>query len=228
MSEIKSHLAAIGRKVDDVLRAQKDAELAKMFGAGLDIESAMTILEVEGRVDDDTWSTMQGRTHTITDTLGWALRRLDALTERMEGTNKIGDLAKTAKELESEVRESLIVLARCFELQGALDLLRPARALDKSPDELEARRRALAVDRQRRRELISEKIERLMARMDAAAGTAHSHVLLHLPAHRAVWWVRSAASGSPSMNSRGCSESSPLGTHGRRHGGGTPPVTRGN
>lgn len=61
MSEIKSYLETIGKKVDDVLRAQKNAELAKMFGAGLDIESAMTVLERTGRVDDDTWSTVQGR-----------------------------------------------------------------------------------------------------------------------------------------------------------------------
>ncbi|MEU0368678.1 hypothetical protein ABZ070_00150 [Streptomyces sp. NPDC006283] len=186
MSEIKSHLAAIDKKVDDVIRAQKDAELGKMFGAGSDIESAVAVLEVVGRVDDDTWSTVQGRTHTITDALGWVLRRLDALAERMEGSTKIGDLAKTAKEAESEVRGLLIVLARCFELQGALDMLRLERAMDKSPDELERLRRALAVDRQRRRELVSQKIEHLMARMHAAAGTANSNVLLHLPAHRAV------------------------------------------
>ncbi|MDQ0846484.1 hypothetical protein [Streptomyces sp. V1I6] len=186
MNEIKSHLAAIGQKVDDVIRAQRDAELGKMFGAGSDIESAMAVLQQVGRVDDDTWSTVQGRTHTITDAQGWVLRRLDALAERMEGTIKIGDLAKAAKEMESEVRESLIVLARCFELQGALDVLRLERALDKSPDELEGLRHALAVDRQRRRELISQKIEHLMARMHAAAGTANSNVLLHLSAHRAV------------------------------------------
>jgi hypothetical protein len=186
MSEIKSHLAAIGKKVDDVIRAQKDAELGRMVGAGIDIESAMTVLERMGRVDDDTWSTVQGRTHTITDALGWVLRRLDALAERMEGTTKIGDLAKTAKEVDSVVRESLIVLARCFELQGALDVLRLERALDKSPDELEGLRHVLAVDRQRRRERISQKIEDLMARMHAAAGKANSNVLLHLPAHRAV------------------------------------------
>jgi hypothetical protein len=186
MSEIKSHLAAIGKKVDDVIRAQKDAELGRMVGAGIDIESAMTVLEGIGRVDDDTWSTVQGRTHTITDALGWVLRRLDALAERMEGPTKIGDLAKTAKEMDSEVRESLIVLARCFELQGALDVLRLERALDKSPDELEGLRHVLAVDRQRRRERISQKIEDLMARMHAAAGKANSNVLLHLPAHRAV------------------------------------------
>ncbi|MFE7617125.1 hypothetical protein [Streptomyces sp. NPDC057496] len=186
MGEIRDCLAAIDRKIDDVIRAQKDAELGKMSGAGLDIESAMTVLEMEGRVDDDTWSTVQARTHTITDALGWALRRFDALAERVEGTTGIGDLVRTAKKAESEVQELLVVVARCFELQAALDALRLARALEESPDVLEGRRRALAVDRRRRRELVSERIEHLMARMDAAAGRADSKVLLHPSAHRAV------------------------------------------
>ncbi|MFG3304683.1 hypothetical protein [Streptomyces wuyuanensis] len=186
MNEIKSYLATIDKKVDDVLRAQKNAELGKVFGAGLDIEAAMIILDREGQVDDDTWSTVQARTHTITDTLGWALGRLDALAERVESTTKIGALAKMAKEAESEVQELLAVVARCFELQDALDVLRLQRLLDESPDKLDRRRLVLKDDRQKRRELISQKIEHLMARMDVAVGTANSNVLLHLPAHRAV------------------------------------------
>ncbi|MFE4423887.1 hypothetical protein [Streptomyces sp. NPDC056817] len=186
MNEIKSYLARIDKKVDDVLHAQKDTELGKVFGAGQDIGSAMTVLEREGQVDDDTWSTVQARTHTITDALGWALGRLDALAKRAESTTKIGDLAKITKEAESQVQELLAVVARCFELQDALDVLRLQRVLDKSPDKLDGRRLALKDDRQERRELISQKIECLMARMDAAAGTANSNVLLHLPAHRSL------------------------------------------
>lgn len=187
MSEIKSYLATIDKKVDDVLRAQRDAELAKVIGAGLDIESAMTVREHTGRVDATTWSTVQGRTHTVTDALGWALLRLDALAERVEGrTGKIGDLARAAEEAESGVRESLIVLARCLELQDALDVLRLDRVLEVSPDELDGHRLALSADRRKRRERVARETERLMARMDAAAGTADSQVLLHSTASRAV------------------------------------------
>jgi hypothetical protein len=186
MNEIRAYLATIDKKVDNVLRAQKNAELAKVIGAGLDIESAMTVLEREGRVDDDTWSTVQGRTHTITDALGWALLQLGDLADKVESKTKIGDLAKAAKEAESEVRELLAILARCFELQDALDVLRLDRVLDASPDKLDGKRLLLKEDRQKRRELISQKIVHLIARMDAAAGTANSNVLLHLPTHRAV------------------------------------------
>ncbi len=184
MNEIKTYLATIDSKVDDVLRGQRNVELGKVIGAGLDIESAMTIREVERRVDDDTWSTIQGRTQTITDALGWALLQLGRLAEKTEQAAKIGDIAKTAAEAEPQVRELLAVLARCFELQDALDILRLDRVLDASPEELDAKRLALTEDRQRRRNLVSQEITRLLRRMDAAVGTAGEHVLLHLPAHR--------------------------------------------
>ena len=186
MKEIKDYLATIDKKVDDVLRAQKDAELAKVIGAGLDITSAMTVRDQTGRVDAITWSTVQGRTHTITDALGWVLLRLDALAEKVESKTKVGALAKMAKEAESEVRELLAVLARCFELQDAIDVLRLDRVLDASPDELDGHRLALDADRQDRRERVSRETGRLMARMDAAVGTANSKVLLHSTTSRAV------------------------------------------
>jgi hypothetical protein len=45
MNEITGYLAAIDEKVDDVLRAQKDAVLADMIGVDLVIEEALTIRE---------------------------------------------------------------------------------------------------------------------------------------------------------------------------------------
>lgn len=47
MDEITDYLATIDEKVEDVLRAQKDAALAEMIGAGFVIDDAMT---VPGRV----------------------------------------------------------------------------------------------------------------------------------------------------------------------------------
>jgi rRNA processing protein Krr1/Pno1 len=186
MNEIKDYLATIDKKLDDVLRAQKDAEVKSLIGAGFDIKSAMTVREQTGRVDEITWSTVQGRTQTITDALGWALLRLDALAEKVESTIKIGDLANTAKEAGSEVQELLAILGSCFELQDALDVLRLDRVLDAYPDELDGHRLALKADRQHRRERISQETERLMARVDAAAGTTNLKVLLHPTTSRAV------------------------------------------
>ncbi|MER5661779.1 hypothetical protein [Streptomyces mirabilis] len=179
MAEITDYLATIDEKVDDVLRAQKDTVLARMIGLGLVIEETMTIREKRGRVDEIMWSKVQTAPTTIAETQAYALRQLDALAEKMERKTDIGDLATTATAAESIVREWLAVLARCFQLQDAIAVLELDRVLDASPDELDGHRRGLKAARQDRLELISRSTERLVARMDAAAGTANAKVLLN-------------------------------------------------
>ena len=186
MDEIKNYLATIDKKVDDVLRAQKNAELAKLIGAGLDIRSALAVRERASRVDEVTWSTVQGRTHTITDALSWALLQLDSLAKRMENTTRVGDLAKVAAEAEREVQELLAVLARCFELQDAIDLLRLDRVMEVSPEALEGNRLALKAERRDRQERAARTTERLIDRMDRAAGKVELKVLLHPTASHAL------------------------------------------
>lgn len=68
MAEITAYLARIDEKVDDVLRNQKDAELAHMIGAGDVIERAMTIREHTGGVNETLWSTVQRTPETIAST----------------------------------------------------------------------------------------------------------------------------------------------------------------
>ncbi|GAA0394630.1 hypothetical protein GCM10009530_52660 [Microbispora corallina] len=186
MDEITDYLAAIDEKVDDVLRAQKDAVLADMIGVDLVIEEAMTIREQVGRVSEVTWSKVQATPVTIAKTQAYALRQLDALAEKMEHKTKIGDLAKTSREAELKVQEWLAVLARCFQLQDAVAVLELDRVLDASPEELDRHRLALRAARRNRLELISRSTERLMARMDAAADSANTKVLLHPATVRAL------------------------------------------
>ncbi|TDU87745.1 hypothetical protein EV138_1273 [Kribbella voronezhensis] len=186
MDEITDYLATIDEKVDDVLRAQKDAVFADMIGVDFVIEEALTIREQVGRVSEVTWSKVQGTTMAIAKTQAYVLRQLDALAEKMERDTKIGDLARTAKEAQAKVQEWLAVLARCFQLQDALAVLELDRVLDASPEELDRHRLGLRAARTNRLELISRSTERLMARMDAAAGTANTQVLLHPTSSREV------------------------------------------
>lgn len=186
MDEITDYLATIDAKVDDVLRAQKDAVLAEMIGADLVIEEAMTIREHVGRVSEVTWSKVQATSMTIAQTQAYALRRLDALAEKLERKSSIGDLAAASKDAESTVTEWLAVLARCFQLHDALAVLELDRVLDTSPEELDRHRVALKVARGRRLELISRSTAHLLSRIDSAAGTANTKVLLHPASSRAV------------------------------------------
>jgi hypothetical protein len=179
MDEIIDYLATIDEKLDDVLRAQEDAVWADMIGVGLDIDEAMTIREHAGRVNAVTWSKVQATSATIARTEAYALRQLDALAEKMERKTKVGDLANMAKEAESKVQGWLVVLARCIQLQDAIAVLELDRVLDAAPDDLDGHRLGLKDSRQKRLDAISRSTGGLMARMDAAAGTANSKVLLH-------------------------------------------------
>jgi hypothetical protein len=186
MDEITDYLATIDEKVDDVLRAQKDAVLADMIGVGFVIDDAIITREHTGRVSEVTWSKVQGTPITIARTQAYVLRQLDALAEKMERKSNVGDLAKTTRDAESKVQEWLAVLARCFQLQDAISLLELDRVLDVSPEDLNQHRMALKAARQKRLELIAENTARLIERMDAAAGVANSKVLLHPNFSRAV------------------------------------------
>jgi len=164
--------------------------LARVIGTGLVIDEATTIREHGGRVNDVTWSKVQTAPATIAEVQAYALRQLDAAAEKLESKTKIGDLAETAKEVESTTREWLAVLARCFQLQDAVAVLELDRVLDAAPDELDGHRLGLRAARQERLDVISRSTEHLLARMEAAAGTANTKVLFHPTTSPAV--VRSS------------------------------------
>ncbi len=186
MDEITDYLAKIDEKVDDVLRAQKDAALADMIAVGFMIDEAMTIREHVGRVSKVNWSKIQGSSMSIARTQAYALRQLDALAEKLERKRKVGDLAEATKEAEAKVEEWLAVLARSFQLQDAIAVLELDRVLNSSPDELDDHRRALAISRQNRLDKIARSTEQLIARIGAAAGLANDKVLVHPFASRTV------------------------------------------
>ncbi len=179
MDEITDYLAIIDEKVDDVLRAQKDAVLADMIGVDLLLEEAMTIRKEVGRVSEVTWSKVQGTSMTIARTQAYALRQLDALAEKLEKKSKLGDIADAAKDAEEKVQEWLAVLAHCFSLQEGIGILELDRVLDTSPAELDKHRIGLRTARANRLAMISRSTGELMTRLDAAANSANAKVLLH-------------------------------------------------
>jgi hypothetical protein len=186
MAEITAYLATINEKLDDILRAQKDTVLAQMIGVGLQIEAAMTIRDHVGRVNDVTWSKIQATSGAVADTEAYALLQLDALAEKLEHKQDVGELATATKDAERLVREWLAVIARCFQLQDAISVLELDRVLETAPDDLDGHRSGLQAARQQRLNAISHTTEQLMSRLDAAAGTANTKVLMHPTKSREV------------------------------------------
>jgi hypothetical protein len=186
MDEINEYLEVIDKKVDDILRAQKDAVLADMIAVGFVIEEAMTLREETGGVSEVSWSKVQATSLTIARPQGYALRQLDALAEKLEREKKADDLVKTAKEAERTVQEWLVVLARCFQLHDALAVLELDRVIATSPGELDSHRVGLKIARQNRLELISRSTMRLLTRMDGAADLSNLEIVFNPINSRAV------------------------------------------
>jgi hypothetical protein len=186
MEEITDYLEKIDAKVDDILRAQKDAVLADMIGVELMLDEVMVVRTQVGRVSEVSWSKVQGSAATIARTQAYALQQLDGLAEKVEREAKISDLADLSKQAQETVVEWLAVLARCFQLQEGMGVLELDRVLDSSPDDLNKHRVALQTARERRRELIATTTSQLVARMDAAASRANAKVLLNPMSSRVV------------------------------------------
>ena len=179
MDAIADYLATIDEKLDAVLRAQTNQVLARLDGVDLAVREAMSVRDAVGRVSEVTWSKVQNSAQTIHETQGYALRHLGDLADKIEEKTKIGDLAETTKEAEADVQKWLVVLARCFALHDAVGVLELDRVLDASPEELDRHRLGLKSAQRDRLELISERTEHLLVRMNGAVARANSKVLFN-------------------------------------------------
>lgn len=186
IDELADYLAEIDEKVEDVLRNQQDAVLADMIGADFVIDDAMTGRASSGRVDEATWSKVQGTGATLARTQAYALRQLDGLANKLEKKMKLGELADATEAIEPKVREWLAVIAHCLQLQDTLDVLELDRVLDAAPDEATQKRLALRAVRENRLERIAGSTGTLIERMDAAVTRANTKVLLQPIPARAV------------------------------------------
>lgn len=179
IEELKEYLAQIDEKVDDILRAQKDAVLSEMIGVSLLIDDAITVRDEVGRVSEVTWSKIQGGAATIASTQAYAIRRLDALADKLESKADMGDLVKATQEARSSVEEWLAVIARSFQLQDQIAVLELDRVADTSPDELDRHRRGLHLARENRRNAIANVCGHLVGRLNEASHKANQKVLFN-------------------------------------------------
>lgn len=179
MAEITDYLARIDEKLDDVLRAQEDAVWADLIGVGFDIDDAMSMREHAGKVNEVTWSKVQGATSTVGRTQAYALRQLDGIAMKMELKAGVNDLADIMKEVEGEVQNWLALLARSFQLRDAIAVIELDRVLDAAPQDLENHRHGLKVGRENRLAAIAETTAGLLNRISAAADLANAKVLLN-------------------------------------------------
>lgn len=177
MEKIQDYLEVIDTKIDDVLRAHKDAVLADMIGVDLLLDEAMTVRAEVGHVSAVTWSKVQATALTVARTQAYALRQLDALANKVE-TTSIKEMASTVAEVEPDVRDWLHVIAHCSHLQEAFTVLELDHVMETDPDHLVDHRRGLALARQNRLATLHRSTEQILERMNVVGERANAKVLL--------------------------------------------------
>lgn len=179
INEMKEYLATIDEKVDDVLRAQKDAVIADMIGVDLIVEEAMSVRDHVGGVSDVTWSKVQATSATIARTQAYALRQLDALAQKLESAAGVDEILKAAREAENKGQEWIAIIARCFQLQDSIAVLELDRVMATAPGDLDHHRQGLKVAREQRLATIAASTAQLLSRMNSAASRANAKVLFN-------------------------------------------------
>lgn len=179
MEQILDYLNVIDKKLDDVLRNQKNDILAQVAGAALTIDEAMTIRRTVGRVTETLWNKVQATPNQIDTTMGRALLQLDALADKVSQYAKEGKFDNNAAEIRQDAMEWLSVIAQCFRLRDAVSVIELDRMLEESPDDLRSYREGLETARTQRLTNIGSRTENLISRINAAAEKANNKVLLH-------------------------------------------------
>jgi len=195
MDEITDYLAKIDAKLDDVLRAQKDAAVADLIGVELIINDALRVRDRVGHVNAVTWSKVNGTEFTIARAQSYALLQLDALAEKLERTSKVGELADVTESAERTVHEWLAVLAQSFKLQEGVAILELDHVQLTAPGDLDHHRESLRDTRRSRRASITQRTETLLGRIDAAARVGDVSVVMHPLDSRTVVRSTNAVAG---------------------------------
>lgn len=179
MDDITDYLDAIDRKCDAILRAQKDSVLADMIGVGLVVDEVKTVRDRLGRVSEIDWSKIQAAPQVLASTQAYALNQLTHSAESLEGVTRVDEISDRMRQIQTEVRDWLVVLARTLQLHGAIAILEIERALDSSEIDVIERREALGEARRNRISQISACTDRLAEQVSAAADIANRKVLFN-------------------------------------------------
>lgn len=179
MEEITKYLEKIDEKVDDILRAQKDAILSNMIGANLVIEDAMSVRDQVGYVSQTSWDKVQSTSLVIAQTEAYALRQLDAITEKIGKHAKVQDLATVLPTCRKQIDEWIAVLARCLQLQDTSIILELDRMAQSAPEELNEHRKAIKITRKHRMDVITQTTTKLLDCIRITVAAANQQVLLH-------------------------------------------------
>lgn len=176
--ENKELLQRIDVKLDDALRHQRDEVLSQLDRAVDCVAEAMTIRAHGGHMDT-AWDKVASESGTIKHVRNMALRKLEALADKLQNPEKVRKVARAMADVERETALWLTVLARTLQLEDEYTIIELDHVMRTEPEKLERHRQALTANLDDRRHQVLDRSRRLISRMEAASGFASSNVVLH-------------------------------------------------
>ncbi|MGP5659486.1 hypothetical protein [Corynebacterium falsenii] len=177
MKEISKHLESIEDKLDYVLKDLKGSLFAELEGATASIDKAMVLREETGRVNEVTWSQVQGVQSSIYLIQSKALRRLMNLADTLEADASVADRLTAIGGVEGELTDLLAALSETFRLQDAFYIVELDRVMETDSDDLESHREAVQRSRKERVEKVTEVTTQLLERIYASGKVSRTERL---------------------------------------------------
>ncbi len=178
-AQLRILLEKIGQKVEKILQGQRYDILGDLAGIERTIQEAMYVRELEGTIDQLTWSKIDGAPMNVRQVQAKALLNLDGIAADLEKKQDFKELKMDIESAKAEVETWLSTIARCTIALDELTVLELDHYAELEPGNLENRRLTLSTARGHDQESLLKSIAGLMARMDRAAGEADDHKILH-------------------------------------------------
>lgn len=179
LEEIADYLKTIDRKLDDLIRSQTNAILARVDGVRFAVDEAFTIKQATGKVSDVTWSKIQSTSLTLFETESYAIRQIQDETYRIKVDNPVADILDSVQTAAGNIPMWLTILTNCAALYDSIAILELDRVMDTNPSDLDQHRIGLQVAREKRLKAISVALESMLDRVTESVDRANTKVLFN-------------------------------------------------
>lgn len=169
LADLEQLVEAMDIKLDRLLSDNRAHALGDVQGVTLVLEKAYALYEETGRVSETTWAQVSGHSTSLAQSSSHALNQLDVIVDSL--TN--GSAAERADAIKlasrAELQSWLVLLAACQANQDRFDALEVTHVSKTEPHETEHHVRAIRTAAARRRELTSQRLQKVN---DAVRSTA--------------------------------------------------------
>jgi hypothetical protein len=181
-AQLRALLETIDHKLGQVLRGQRDEIVGDLSGIERELKAASRTREIEGRIDEVTWSKIDNASREIRQVQAKAVLKLTGIAEDLQALTRVGELRARLNSAREEVRLWLSVIARCTTALDEHAILELEFVAATFPDQLDTRRVTLDTLRVEDRDEVRIALSILVDRLSAAAERANGHKVLHFRA----------------------------------------------